>query len=167
MADEAIRVVGLREFRQKMGQLIQERPTRMRQGLTAASEAARKFMVTKYLSGQRVRRVTGTLVRGWHTVYVPSDDPRAVLGTKVFYTPYLEYGVMGAQKVRARRVTQTVRSRKTGELVKEKRLRSGYTRFMKLRPRRFVRDTLIYARPEILEALAQAVSVKAGGARGS
>jgi hypothetical protein len=115
-------------------QLLESEFGNVQQFLKTAAKAHRTFMVKNYLTGQRLRRRSGDLIRAWHD-YPAGARARILTAGALPYSRVHDLGLeMRGQFVRG----YTTRG--------GKRVRS-YFRDMRQRARRYVQDTVIFGAP--------------------
>lgn len=150
MADTSV-IRGADDLQRKLWQFVQRFPAAQGRMLFQAGEAIRAYMVDNFLSGQRLRRITGRLAGGFSTVLVGDDT--AIVGTQVVYARPLEFGFSGPVAVR-----EFSRSRTRGG-PQEIKVRA-HIRNMNVRARHYARDAAVQGAPDAIRA-AEAVVRKA------
>lgn len=143
MADDALVVRGTDELRARLAGLRNRYPQAQGRMLFNAGEALRDYMVTNYLSGQRLRRITGRLAGGFTTRLVADDT--AIVGTAVTYARVQEEGFRGTVSVRS-----FMRARVRGGQ-KEIEVRA-HSRQMNIRPKYYARDAVRFGAPTAIKA---------------
>lgn len=145
VAEATIVVRGSETFLRNLERIIARFPQASGTALYAAGEAIRAYMVDNYLSGQRLRRVTGKLASGFSTVLL--SPAKAVVGTRTRYAAVHEFGFDGDVTVRAHQ-------RNIGDRIVSVR---SHTRHMRVREKRYARDALRYGSKTALAAADNAV----------
>lgn len=113
--------------------------------LRTAALSYRNYMVLNMLSGQRLMRRSGQLAGRWQPHKVSNTEYRVDPGS-LRYARIHEYGLdQAGQPVRGY-VTRA------GKKVRQ------YSRHMRIRERRYVRDTVRYAAPQVMKELDRVAS---------
>ena len=142
MAD-AYSVRGADRLQQRLAELARRVPAARGGMLYHAGEAIRAFMVDSYLSGQRLRRISGRLAGRFSTVLRGDDE--AVVGSQLVYAGPHEFGFQGVVSVRPFMRARTRGGAKTIAV-------RGHARQMNVRPKYYARDAARFGAPTATKA---------------
>lgn len=148
---EPLVIKGADELQAKLAAFRNRAPQATRRMVYHAGEAIRGFMVDEYLSGQRLRRVTGRLATGFHTINV--DDDTAIVGTQVIYARRHEEGFDGV-------VGPYMRSYRRG-MPKTIQVRAHVQH---TRPKHYARDAARFGAPTAVRAAQRQMDLAIGEA---